>query len=229
MRQCELKNPVTESMASYVLTVLVVQIRFSERQPMVDEETLKAWFLEEIFPLEEALTRFIQRNWRNDSDVPDLRQDVYARLYSSAREVLPSRPKPFLFAIARNHLINCAKRSRIVSIEHFADLDSMDVAIDCVTPDRHETARAELSRVQAGLDRLPARCREAVMLRKIEGLSIREAADRMGVGVDTIERQLVLGMRALTDFMLGGTGKIRRSSSKRALNKEGCNDLGKQD
>jgi DNA-directed RNA polymerase specialized sigma24 family protein len=57
-------------------------------------------------------------------------------------------------------------------------------------------------------------------LRKIEGLSTREAAVRMGVGVDTIERQLVLGMRALTDFMLGGTGKIRRSESRRVLKKE---------
>ena len=79
---------------------------------------------------------------------------------------------------------------------------------------------AELRRVQAGLNNLPERCREAVMLRKIEGLSTREAAVRMGVGVDTIERQLVLGMRALTDFMLGGTGKIRRSESRRVLKKE---------
>jgi len=187
---------------------------------MVEENTLKAWFFKEIFPLEGALTRFIRRNWRNDADVADLRQDVYTRVYSSARETLPLQAKPFLFAIARNHLINSAKRLRVVSIEHFADLDSIDGTSDDVTPERHESARAELRRVQAGLNNLPERCREAVMLRKIEGLSTREAAVRMGVGVDTIERQLVLGMRALTDFMLGGTGKIRRSESRRAIEKE---------
>ena len=187
---------------------------------MVEENTLKAWFFKEIFPLEGALTRFIRRNWRNDADVADLRQDVYTRVYSSAREALPLHAKPFLFAVARNHLINSAKRLRVVSIEHFADLDSIDGATDDVTPERHESARAELRRVQAGLNNLPERCREAVMLRKIEGLSTREAAVRMGVGVDTIERQLVLGMRALTDFMLGGTGKIRRSESRRVLKKE---------
>lgn len=49
-----------------------------------------------------------------------------------------------------------------------------------------------------------------VTLRKVEGLSTRETADRLGVGVDTIERQLTLGMRALVDFMLGGPGKIAR-------------------
>jgi len=33
----------------------------------------------------------------------------------------------------------------------------------------------------------------------------------MGIGEDTVERQMVQGMRALVDFMLGGTGRIRRS------------------
>lgn len=187
---------------------------------MVEENTLKAWFFREILPLEGSLTRFIQRNWRNDADVADLRQDVYARVYNSAREALPLQAKPFLFAIARNHLINSAKRLRIVSIEHFADLDSLDGAIDHLSPERRESAHGELRRVQACLDNLPKRCREAVMLRKIEGLSTREAAVRMGVGIDTIERQLVLGMRALTDYMLGGSGKIRRAESKRELKSE---------
>jgi RNA polymerase sigma-70 factor (ECF subfamily) len=68
--------------------------------------------------------------------------------------------------------------------------------------------------VQAGLDRLPPRCREVIVLRKIEGLSQREVAARMGIGEDTVERQMVQGMRALVDFMLGGSGKIRRPSAR---------------
>jgi len=60
------------------------------------------------------------------------------------------------------------------------------------------------------MDALPPRCREVVRLRKVEGLTTRETADRLGVGIDTIEQQLTLGMRALVDFMLGGSGKVRR-------------------
>ncbi len=181
---------------------------------MIDDATLKAWFFREIFPLEPALTRFIRRNWRNESDVADLRQEVYANVYAAAREHLPLQPKPFLFTTARNHLINKARRVKIVSIEHVADLEALSVAVDAVTPDRHLTARDELRRVQAGLDRLPPRCREVVVLRKVEGLSTREVAARLGVGTDTVERQTVLGMRALVDFMLGGSGKIRRTVTK---------------
>jgi RNA polymerase sigma-70 factor (ECF subfamily) len=49
----------------------------------------------------------------------------------------------------------------------------------------------------------------------VEGLSIRETAERLGIGIDTVEQQTVHGMRALVDFMLGGTGKIRRGAALR--------------
>jgi RNA polymerase sigma-70 factor (ECF subfamily) len=181
---------------------------------MLEERVLKAWFMREIFPLEAPLTRFLRRNWRNQSDIPDLRQEVYARVYDGARNALPLRSKAFLFTTARNHLINCARRRRIVSIEPVADLDALNVLVDDMTADRHTVARDQLRLLQAGLNGLPPRCREVVMLRKIEGLSQREVALRMGVTVATVERQMVHGMRALVDFMLGGSGKIRRSDGR---------------
>lgn len=181
---------------------------------MVDSSALKAWFFREVLPLEPALMRFLRRNWRNSAEIVDMRQDIYARIYDAAREELPLQTKAFLFATARNYLINRARRARVISIELVADLEALSVAADMVTPDRHATAREELHRVQAGLDRLPPRCREVIVLRKIEGLSQREVAARMGIGEDTVERQMVQGMRALVDFMLGGTGRIRRSSAR---------------
>ena len=54
-----------------------------------------------------------------------------------------------------------------------------------------------------------------VVLRRIEGLSQREVAARLGVGEDTVEKQMVYGMRALIDFMLGGSGKVRRGTAAR--------------
>jgi RNA polymerase sigma factor (sigma-70 family) len=182
---------------------------------MTDETALKAWFCREILPLEPALIRFIRRNWRNESDISDLRQEVYERVLEGASRSLPLQAKPFLFTVARNHLINSAKRAQIISFEVVQDLESSTVAMDTMTPDRHLTARDELRRVQAGLDRLPPRCREVVRLRKVEGLSTREVAARLGVGVDTVEQQTVHGMRALVDFMLGGSGKIQRGAAAR--------------
>lgn len=179
---------------------------------MVDEAVLNQWFCQEVLPCERALTSFIRHNWRSAADVKDLRQDIYERALAGAREGLPTHTRQYLFTVAKNHLINGAKRGQIVSFELVADMSSLEFGFDDYGTERHLDAREELRRTQHGLDQLPARCREVVWLRKVEGLSTRETAERLGITVDTVEKQITQGMRALVDFMLGGNGKIRRPS-----------------
>lgn len=157
------------------------------------------------------MLRYIRRHWRNPQDVFDLLHDVYALVFNSARNGLPEYAPAYVFATARNHLAQQSKRARIVSFELVADFDAAESDVDMMAVERLMNARDELRHAQAGLDNLPPRCREVVYLRKVEGLTTREAAERLGVGVDAIEQQLTKGMRALTDFMLGGPGRIIRS------------------
>jgi len=182
---------------------------------MIDDEAIDDWFCREVLPLERALTHFIRRNWRVADDVTDLRHDVYELTLSGARNGLPTNARPFVYAIARNHLINSAKRSRIVSFDLVADLEEVTQDVDLFAEERHLTARDTLRRVQAGMERLSPRVREIVRLRKLEGLDTRETADRLGIGIDAVKQQLRMGMQALADYMLGGSGKIVRPQSKR--------------
>jgi RNA polymerase sigma-70 factor (ECF subfamily) len=180
---------------------------------MIDDVTLNDWFCMEVLPYERALTLFIRSNWRAVDEVMDLRQEIYERALVGARAGLPCHTRPYLYAVARNHLINRAKRARIVSFELIADLERLEGELDLLATDRHLSAREELRRAQLGLDRLPRRCRQVILLRKIEGLSTREVAQRLNISTDTVEKQMTLGMRALVDFMLGGTGKIVRGAA----------------
>jgi len=177
---------------------------------MIDDAALNAWFCEHVLVLEPALTSFIRYNWRIAEDVIDLRQDIYERVLAGSRQELPMNTKAFVFTVARNHLINQAVRARIVSFDLVANLESEGVVADLLAAERHLDARDQLRRTRDGLEALPPRCREVVRLRKIEGLTTRETAEHLGIGIDTVERQLTMGMRALVDFMLGGTGKIVR-------------------
>ena len=182
---------------------------------MDDEAELSRWFCEQILPLEASLTAFIRNNWRAPDDVSDLRQEIYERVLVGAQRSLPINPRSYLYTVARHHLINSAKRTSVVSFELVADLEQLESPTNCFAPGPYLTARDELRRAQAGLDLLPPRCREVVRMRKVEGLTSREAAERIGVTVATIERQMVQGMRALVDYMLGGSGKVRRDAPKR--------------
>lgn len=174
----------------------------------MDDEGLEDWFCREVLPLERSLTHFIRRNTRVADDVVDLRHDVYELSIKGARKGLPASTRAYLFTIARNHLINQAKRARIVSFDLVADLETVDTEIDMFEAERHLDARDALRQVQAGLDNLSPRVREIVRLRKIEGLNVQETAERLGIGKDAVNHQVMLGMKALADFMAGGSGKV---------------------
>ena len=79
------------------------------------------------------------------------------------------------------------------------DPNALNLAADEPSPDRTVIARDELRRLQSALDRLPERCREAVILGRIEGLSGREIAERMGITESTVSIHLANGVRALVD------------------------------
>jgi RNA polymerase sigma factor (sigma-70 family) len=102
-----------------------------------------------------------------------------------------------------------------VSFELVADLEKMEVEPDLLAAERHMTARDELRRTLVAMNQLPPRCREVVYLRKVEGLTTRETAERLGVGIDAVEQQVVRGMRALTDFLLGGEEPAARTHGQR--------------
>jgi RNA polymerase sigma-70 factor (ECF subfamily) len=177
---------------------------------MVDDKAIDAWFVREVLPLERALTAYVRRNWRVAEDVFELRQDIYEHALIGARRELPANTRAYMYTLARNHLINQAKRAQIVSFEIVADLDHEIMDFDLFEAERALTARDELRHAKAGIDKLPPRCREVMRLRKIDGLSTQEAAEALGVSTETVRQQLKYGMKALIDHMIGGSGKIVR-------------------
>lgn len=178
-------------------------------RPSATPETI-AWFVREILPLEAALTQFLHHNWRNKSDIEDLLQDVYVRVYDAASKQIPEAARQFVFTTARNLLIDRVRREHVVPIEAVADLGALGVAIEEPWPDRVAIARDELRRLQSALDKLPRRCREAVVLRQVNGLSRREIALRMGIGEETVKEYVAEGVRALADMLYGEAADVRR-------------------
>lgn len=163
-----------------------------------------AWFVREILVHERALVLFLQRSWPHRDELHDLRQEVYTRIYESAARARPQQPKAFLFATARHLMIDRQRRSRVVSIEPMGDFEPSNVyLIDEVSPERWASTRQALKRMMQALDRLPDRCREVVWLRRVDELSQKEVALRLGISEKTVEKHLAKGMRLIADYRYG--------------------------
>lgn len=166
---------------------------------------LDDWFAREILVHEAALMRYLLRWWSHRDDVADLRQEVYIRVYEAAAAHMPQQPKSLLFTTARNLMTDRWRRSRVVPLEALGELDISHVPVDEVTPDRRLVAQRELRALVRAFDRLPARRREVLWLRRVEELPIRDIAERMGITPKTAENHLALATRAITDMVLAAS------------------------
>jgi RNA polymerase sigma factor (sigma-70 family) len=175
---------------------------------------LDDWFMREVLPLEPMLTRFLRRKWRNEAEISDLRQDAYARVYEAALRERPLLVKPFLFQITRNLMIDRLRKQSVISLETMADFDWLNVSDDKPSSEAYVAARQELRLLQAALDDLPPRCRQVVLLRKVEGLSQKEVAKQMGIAIETVENQVAKGMRLLAQALSGRRGAVTTEAQR---------------
>lgn len=171
------------------------------------DEVLNAWFAREILTHEAALVRYLTRFWPHRGDIHDLRQEIYMRVYESARKARPQSPKSFLFTTARHLMADRVRRSRVVSMEAIGDLDMLNVPVDEPSPEQRLQARQELMQLARAFSSLPPKCREVVWLRRVDELSQKDVASRLNITEKTVESHIAKGTRLLADALFGRTAR----------------------
>jgi len=157
------------------------------------------WFAEKVFVYQNLHRAYARRLLRDQDEAEDLVQEAYAKLFRLENWEQIANPHAFTMRILHNDAMERFRRADVVSIDQGASLHALEPVDDEPGPDAVVFARAELQRVAAALASLPDRCGEAVRLRRIEGLSPREVAEKMDISVSTVEKHLTKGLRLLFD------------------------------
>jgi RNA polymerase sigma factor (sigma-70 family) len=177
-------------------------------------EPVDSWFKREIIVHEAALLRYLARNSPRRNDIYDLRQDIYIRVYEAAAKSLPRAAKTFLFTTARNLIVDHLRRQRIVAIDVLGDLDASDLLVDEYSPERRTSAHQDLRELAEAFDKLPPKCRETVWLRRVDELSQKEVAEKLGVSQKTVEKHVMRGMRLLADAVARDLRRVRSKKTQ---------------
>lgn len=150
------------------------------------------------------LLGFATRMLGRRDDAEDVVQETLARAFRAApRYVAQGNFAAWLFRIAgnlaRQELRRRKVRSWLLGTNTVSDADFVESlpAPRCFDPDgplRDAETRASLARALA---RLPDRQRQAVLLRHVEGLSLREVAAALGASEHAAESLLARGVAGL--------------------------------
>jgi RNA polymerase sigma-70 factor (ECF subfamily) len=167
----------------------------------MDRDRLIAWVGNSLFPHEGAVRAWLYRVIADRSEVDDIIQEVYCRLWSAENLASITDPRAYFFRTARNIVIDEVRRAKIVRFTALAEVEEGALDTLAFSPERIATARDELRRVVLFIDQLPPRCREIFSLRKIEGLSLQQICVRMGLSRTVVENEVSRGLKRLLKIM----------------------------
>jgi RNA polymerase sigma factor (sigma-70 family) len=169
------------------------------------------WLSTHILPHEPALRGWLLRRRNLPSDVDDLIQESYALIAGLKSVEHIGHPKAYFFQTARSLILQQARRAKIVSFQAMDDLDMTGVA-DELSPERQVAGREELRLLSQALETLPLQRREAFRLRKVEGLSQKEIAARLGLSEKAVEKHIAKAVGLLIN-LYGRGGKSAPGAS----------------
>ena len=169
--------------------------------PPIDSET-SHWFVEHLQPHESSLRAYLRSSLSSSSDVDDVVQDTYARILKVRETAAIRSAKALLFAVARNAVRDLIRRRSVARHEPITEIDDSPVLQDMMVDVVEFVSRQqELALLSGAISALPARCREVLLLRKIQGLSQKEIATRLGISENTVETLVAKGTRRCRDFL----------------------------
>lgn len=151
------------------------------------------------------LLNFLARKVGDRELAADIAQESYARVYAAPNKDKVIEPRALLYTTARNLVTDHHRRTTVreqveVSNAEGEHSDTFNLGIgmgpESMEPEAIFAGRQRLAAIEEVIALLPPRPREAFVLYKLDGLSRSEVAEKMGVGIKTVETHLSIAMNS---------------------------------
>ncbi|UFH51112.1 sigma-70 family RNA polymerase sigma factor [Pseudomonas sp. KNUC1026] len=139
------------------------------------------------------LQGWLRLRLKNAEDAADLAHDTFLRVIQRRQMHAVCEPRPYLRTIARGLVIDLWRHRDIEQawLETLAQLPEAHVP----SPEASSLAIEALVAIDRLLDELPERARTAFLMAKLDGLPCPHIAERLGVSLATVERDLAKALR----------------------------------
>jgi RNA polymerase sigma-70 factor, ECF subfamily len=141
----------------------------------------------------------------NRSDAKDAVQDVFIKVYRRLSSYNPRYPfKPWLYRVAVNQIRTSTKRVRKISFKESpvddTILDGKPAAEKAPAPLDELINEERKRQITGSLNALPESIRSVMVLYYLEGLSVDEVGDTLGLGKENVKSRLHRGRKKLREF-----------------------------
>lgn len=164
---------------------------------------------------EPALRAWLQNRRLDGLEVDGVVQETYARLIAVESVAGIRKPKTYAFQAAYSLLMVHVRRSKVIAFQTVSDIDQLGALAEEPSPEHQVADRDELQRLGEAIASLPIRVRDVFTVRRVEGLSQREVARRLGIVESTVEKHMSRGFYLLTALFARGGNQTAGASKAR--------------
>ena len=192
---------ITWLLAATVLPMLGTGQRSAdgERNEERSVSDLLRAFIRDEASLRLYLSRFLSRR----EDIEEVLQEAFLQAFAAETQTRIRAPSAYLRRVSRNLALSLLKKKSFADTPYLEDLPDSEVL-------HRQTGRELADSVSAGqallivgqaIAALPEMRRRAVILRRVEGCSMKEVAERLGITVSTAEKHVATGMAQCIDIL----------------------------
>ena len=149
------------------------------------QETYEQWF--------DPIRSYLYYRSGNEDLATDLCQEVFLRLWAKRNGIRLAQVKSLLYKMASDQYVDHLRKRRVR--KHY--LGSLKLRWQHPAIEMELQAKELKDRYESVLARLPEHQRITFLMSRIEGLSYREIADRLGLSVKAIEKRMGLALSIL--------------------------------
>lgn len=127
----------------------------------------------------------------------DIVQQAFLSLWEQKSKLDETKsPKGYLYAIAYNRYIDTIKKAK--KQDKLISLIWERALIDRIEEDT-DALENRIEKMKLVIEALPPKCKEILILNKVQGLKYKDIADQMGISVKTVESQMRIAFNKIRE------------------------------
>lgn len=127
----------------------------------------------------------------------DVVQSAYLRVVDASSHLVVQQPSSYCFQVVRYLAIDHVRRRTLESQLFGAEVEGQAVPAPHCSPEQTAISGESLALIEQALARLPSRTRQAFVWYRMEGMTQRKIADRLGVSATLVNFMIRDAVEAL--------------------------------
>ena len=152
----------------------------------------------------QTIRKVIARYVKRAEDVDDLAQEAFLKAYMAEFNEEIAKPRAYLIQVARNLAVDEMRRRIKKPTDPLEDFEESIVLLDERSGRAEERldAQRKLAIIAGALASLPPECRTAFLMRKMDGLRVKEVARRLDLSVSAVEKRVARSLVLINAWLI---------------------------